>query len=164
MKKNESPLISEDITYRYANLEDEFLLLAWRNNPNVRKYSRATDLIDQKIHTSWFNKRLVEIEKQPIFIFHLKQKAIGMVRLDCLNESLALFEISIIVDESFQNRGFATSMISQILVFAKKSLAVSEIRALIHIRNINSVRLFTNLNFRRISNTMEELEEYSIHL
>jgi RimJ/RimL family protein N-acetyltransferase len=164
MKKNGSPFISEEITFRYADKDDEFLLLSWRNNPMVLKYSRTKDSIDQKIHARWINERLAEFEKQPIFIFYLKQKAIGMVRLDCINDTLKIFEISIIVDESFQNRGFATSMISQILRFAKTNLSTLEMRAVIHNGNIKSIRLFTNLNFIRIPNPMKEFGEFRIYL
>ncbi len=67
-----------------------------------------------------------------------------------------MYEISIIVVESFQHLGFATSMILQILQFTKKRLSAEEIRAVIHVGNIQSVRLFTNLKFIKISNIQSE--------
>ena len=125
MKKYASSPISEALSFRHANKDDESTLLAWRNNPNVRKYSRTADYIDQNMHSKWFEARLIEIQIQPLLIFIWNQKEIGMIRLDKLNSPSNIFEISILVDEFFQNRGFATSMISQSLEFAKLELSLT---------------------------------------
>ena len=164
MKKHESSFAAEELSFRYANLNDEAILLAWRNDPKVRKYSRMSDSIDLNVHAKWFSERLIVIETQPIFIFQWKLKNVGMIRLDSSNNSLNIYEINIIVEESFQNLGFATSMILQILKLAKNELSGREIRAVIHKENTNSIRLFTNLNFVRIPNIEGEFQEYRIYL
>lgn len=141
MEKYASSSISEELSFRYANKDDESIVLAWRNNPSVRKYSRTTDYIDQNMHSEWFEARLNMIQIQPLLIFNWNQKEIGMVRLDKLNALSKIFEISILVDESFQNQGFATLMLSNILEFAKLKLSAEEVRATIHIENISSIQL-----------------------
>jgi RimJ/RimL family protein N-acetyltransferase len=164
MEKYASSSISEELSFRYANKGDESLLLAWRNNPNVRKYSRTADCIDQNMHSEWFEERLNQIQIQPLLIFNWNQQEIGMVRLDKLNPLSKIFEISILVDESYQNRGFATSMISQSLVFAKLELSAEEVRATIHTDNISSMQLFIKMNFLRISKIEDIFQEYSVYL
>jgi RimJ/RimL family protein N-acetyltransferase len=164
MKKHESSFADEELSFRYANINDEALLLAWRNDPKVRKYSRMSDSIDLNIHAKWFSERLNVIDTQPIFIFQWKLKNVGMIRLDLGNNSLEIYEISIIVDESLQNLGFATSMILQILELAKNELLAREIRAFIHAENLHSIRLFNNLNFHKTSGEIGGFEEYAIYL
>ena len=164
MEKYPSSFISGELSFRYANKDDDSILFTWRNNPNVRKYSRTTDYIDQNIHIEWFEERLNKIQIQPLLIFKWNQKKIGMVRLDKLKAPSKIFEMSILVDESFQNQGFATSMISQSLEFAKLELSAKEVRATIHIENISSIRLFTNMNFLSISEKEDVFQEYVIYL
>ena len=164
MEKYASSSISEELSFRYATKDDESILLAWRNSQNVRKYSSTTDYIDQNMHSEWFEARLSNIQIQPLLIFNWNQKEIGMVRLDKLNAPSKIFEISILVDEFFQNRGFATLMISQSLEFAKLELSAEEVRATIHKKNIHSIQLFTKMNFLSISKRENTFQEYGIYL
>lgn len=164
MEKYPSSFISGELSFRYANEDDDSILLTWRNNPNVRKYSRTTDYIDQNMHIEWFKERLNKILIQPLLIFNWNQKKVGMVRLDKLNAQSKIFEISILVDEPFQNQGFATSMISQSLEFAKLELSAEEVRATIHIENIYAIQLFTKMNFLSISKNEDVFQEYGIYL
>jgi RimJ/RimL family protein N-acetyltransferase len=116
------------------------------------------------MHSEWFEARLNQIQIQPLLIFNWNQQEIGMVRLDKLNALSKIFEISILVDESFQNRGFATSMISQSLVFAKLELSAEEVRATIHTDNISSMQLFIKMNFLSISKIEDRFQEYGVYL
>ena len=164
MEKYASYSISEELSFRFANKDDESILLAWRNNPSVRKYSRTTDYIDQNMHSEWFEARLNTIQIQPLLIFNWNRKEIGMVRLDKLNALSKVFEISILVGESFQNRGFATLMLSKSLEFAKLELSAEEVRAVIHIENVSSIQLFTKMNFLSISKYEDRFQKYTIYL
>ena len=164
MEKYESSSISEELSFRYANKDDESILLAWRNDPSVRKYSRTTDYIDQNMHSEWFEARLKKIQIQPLLIFIWNHKEIGMVRLDKLNALSKVFEISILVGESFQNRGFATLMLSKSLEFAKLELSAEEVRAVIHMENVSSIQLFTKMNFLSISKNEDRFQKYTIYL
>ena len=153
MEKYASSSFSEELSFRYANKDDESILLAWRNNPSIRN-----------MHSEWFEERLNKTQIQPLLIFKWNQKKIGMVRLDKLKATSKIFEISILVDESFQNQGFATSMISQSLEFAKLELSAEEVRATIHMENIFSIQLFTKMNFLSISEKEDVFQEYVIYL
>lgn len=164
MENYDATPVSDVLSRRFVTKDDESKLLIWRNKANVRKFSRSLELIDREAHSLWFKARLLEMRKQPLFIFEFEQKPIGMSRLDCINDIEDLFEISVIVDESFQNRGFATEMISQTLVFAKNELEVKEITATIHIDNFRSIQLFTRLNFRRKAKLLDKFDEFRIYL
>ena len=161
MRNHESYFDARELYFRFPDSKDVDLLLSWRNNPNVRKYSRDTEVIDQNTHAEWFAGRLKDLEKQPLFIFIWQQNDVGIVRLDSRADSLGIFEISILVDERFQNRGFATKMISQVIQYAKKNLSAKEIRAVVHFENYQSISLFTKLDFCKTKKIQKQFEEYS---
>jgi len=164
MEKNESSSISKELSYRYAIADDNHQLLIWRNNPNVRRFSRNSELIEGDTHNKWLAARLLEIRNQPLLVFLFEQTPIGMVRLDAKTDLEKIFEISVLVDESFQKRGFATSMITQALEIAKNDLLSTEIRAIIHKENTQSIRLFNNLKFVKIQDSDGIFREYKFHL
>ncbi len=161
MRNHETYFDASELHFRFPDNKDVDLLLSWRNNPNVRKYSRDSEVIDPNTHAKWFAGRLKDLEKQPLFIFIWQQNDIGIIRLDSQTDSVGIFEISVLVDEKFQNRGFATTMISQVIQYAKKNFSAKEIRAVIHLENYQSINLFTKLNFCKTTKIQEQFEEYS---
>jgi RimJ/RimL family protein N-acetyltransferase len=164
MEKRELASVSEKLIRRFIAKDDELKLFLWRNNYNVRLFSRSTALIEREVHSKWFNARILDINRQPLFIFDLGKNSIGMTRLDCKSEVDRHYEISVIVDESFQNQGFAAAMISQTLIFAKEELSATEITAVIHLKNIQSIRLFSRLHFQKKNKILDDFEEYGIYL
>jgi len=149
--------------FRFANAQDHDLLLSWRNTPNAKKYSRSPENITNEAHSSWFKLRLLNLFKEPILVFQFEGEEIGMTRLDTIEGSKSLFEISVLVSEDFQGRGFATNMVAQSLNFASKNLQANGVIASIHRKNLASIRLFTKLNFEKISDSDSEFEEYAIY-
>ena len=164
MKMCEASSTPEDLHFRYAIEEDKSLLLQWRNNPKVRQYSQKVEPIRKDDHDLWFSVRLAQIRKEPILIFDFKDKSVGMVRLDKKEKLEKVFEISVLVDESFQNRGFATQMVSRILTFARNELSAIEIRAIIHCDNQFSIAHFRNLKFIKNNNLNLNFDEYRLYL
>jgi RimJ/RimL family protein N-acetyltransferase len=150
--------------FRYANSDDNLLILSWRNNPKVRKYSRSREKIKQDTHDIWFNARLTKMDLEPIFIFSFQGRNLGMIRLDRVSKSSSSFEISILVDEVFQKRGFASLMVSQILLLARNNFAATELVANIHLQNLPSIQLFTKLDFHKTSKIDGKFEEYKFYL
>jgi len=149
--------------FRLAEAQDEDILLSWRNNPNVKKYSRSNQDISSMAHKNWFNLRLLDLSNEPILIFQFEGKKIGMTRLDTIEGTISLYEISVLVSEDFQGRGFATNMVAQSLNFASKNLQANGVIASIHRKNLASIRLFTKLSFEKISDSDSEFEEYAIY-
>ena len=139
------------------------MLLSWRNETNAKRYSRSNLKISPKVHGDWLKIRLLNRSAEPILIFQFESKAIGMTRLDLINGRLNHFEISVIVSETFQGRGFATSMIDQTLEFAKENLKAIGIIAIIHKHNLVSKKLFTKLTFQKVSSLQNEFDEYLFH-
>ena len=86
-----------------------------------------------------------------------------MTRLDTIEGTICLYEISVLVSEDFQGRGFATNMVAQSLNFASRNLQANGVIASIHRKNLASIRLFTKLNFEKISDSDSEFEEYAIY-
>lgn len=93
------------ITQRTANLGDAAVLLAWRNNPNVRKFSLHPELIQSDEHIEWLAARLERVDYEPFFLFAAAHGVIGMSRLDLVFESTNKFEISILVDPNQHGKG-----------------------------------------------------------
>jgi RimJ/RimL family protein N-acetyltransferase len=152
--------VSSDISFSPATSDHESVLLAWRNNPNVRHYSQSTKIINETSHSSWFSARLTRMTLEPIFIFSIQQMNIGMVRLDKIQSEPNVFEISIIVDEFYQNRGYAKFMILQILRFATKELSAFQFVAYIHHANSHSKRLFTKVGFVNVPSDSNKFQKF----
>jgi len=164
MSKPRALSAESGLNLRYANSKDNLLILDWRNNTDVRKYSRSREIIEQDIHDKWFTIRLANMHLEPILIFSFQGKDFGMTRLDKASDSSSTFEISILVDPDFQGRGFARMMISQTLLLAQDSLAATELVANIHRENLSSIGLFTNLDFHKTQNVKGQFEEFRIYL
>jgi RimJ/RimL family protein N-acetyltransferase len=138
-----------EITQRPANLGDASVLLDWRNNPNVRKFSLNTGQISIDEHLLWLSGRLARIKLEPFFLFSEGENLIGMSRLDIAPGSTDRFEISILVDPSQHSKGFGTRMLD---MTCKSFFCLHPdqiIVAKVHTLNSISQRLFTSAGFKQ---------------
>ncbi len=146
----EEPLSLSLLSMRMANSLDSQKLLEWRNQPEVRKFSPNTEIIEQAEHDFWFEMRIKRLATEPLFIFELGDEPIGMSRLDGVKVEENIFEVSILLDINFQGRGLGTSMLKKTCLFALNNLKAEMITALIHFENRKSEKLFTRIGFRLI--------------
>ena len=132
---------------RIATISDADLLLIWRNDPNVRKFSKSTELISRTEHIVWLENRLKRFKNEPLFIFDIGGELAGTARLDSLRKVEQSFEVSILVDPKFQGFGYAKILLDQICDYAKVNLNAESIVAEIHMDNSKSVKLFQSSGF-----------------
>lgn len=147
---------------RLAREADKEALLNWRNNPNIMQFTRTKTAIPMGEHEIWFQGRLKILEREPIWIFTSGETRIGMTRLDLIDPIEKGFEVSILVDENYQNAGFGKKMLFRTCAFALDRLAAEYIRAEIHYENQASINLFSKLGFIKRSTNDEEFSTYDL--
>lgn len=136
-----------EITQRTANLGDAAVLIAWRNNPSVRKFSLNSEVIQNDEHLDWLTARLERVESEPFFLFVVAHEAIGASRLDLKFESVDEYEISILVDPNQHGKGFGTKILDMTCGFFFRLNPDKTLVAIVHQDNIASQKLFTNAGF-----------------
>jgi RimJ/RimL family protein N-acetyltransferase len=136
-----------DPSMRIATISDAGLLLTWRNDPNVRKFSKSTSLISPTEHNVWLEDRLKRFEEEPLFIFTIEGDLAGTARLDALPEEEKSFEISILIDPKFQGLGYSKILLNQVFDHAFGKLQAEMIIAVIHSGNSKSIKLFQSAGF-----------------
>lgn len=147
---------------RLARESDKETLLNWRNNPNVMRFTRTRTAIPMGEHEIWFERRLKVLEQEPIWIFTRGEARIGMTRLDLIDPAEKGFEVSILVDDNYQNAGIGKKMLFQTCDFALDRLAAKYIRAEIHNENQASIKLFSKIGFTKRSTNPEEFSSYDL--
>jgi RimJ/RimL family protein N-acetyltransferase len=138
-----------NVDIRPVNINDSQMVLNWRNDSSVRKWSQKTELIDVDAHQKWFMDWILDYSRKGFFyIIQTKKASVGMLRLDF--ESKNTLEISIIVDPRYQGQGVARSAIRIALAEVQKKLSETTIRATVHCDNLGSIRLFSKLGFKHV--------------
>lgn len=140
---------------RLAQKNDEKLLLAWRNSPEVVTLTQTKKGISSEEHNFWFTTRIETLNQEPIFIFEFLGSPVGMTRLDLVSPSLDSFYISVIVDKSHRGNGYGISMVKQTSRFAKKFLNAKKIYAVVNALNSPSMKLFQRCEFKELKNEKE---------
>ncbi|RXE95884.1 GNAT family N-acetyltransferase, partial [Pseudoalteromonas phenolica] len=97
-----------------ATTQDIKTVFKWQSNPVIRQFSRNPNPISWSEHQKWM-KAALKSNTRHIYIIrsktHLDDLSVGMLRLD---EHLDGYEISILVDEKFQNQNIALNAIKSI--------------------------------------------------
>jgi RimJ/RimL family protein N-acetyltransferase len=132
-------------------------LIAWRNDPDVRIWSRNENEITLADHQTWFEGwTSPDHSKGYLYMIEVSGNSAGMVRFD--KSKSEVFEISVLVDPKFQKRGVAETAIrlasSEVLRLIGDFTAI----AFVHSRNLPSIKLFGRLKFDKIGESEEFLE------
>jgi RimJ/RimL family protein N-acetyltransferase len=142
------PKDSLNASIRVTNNSDSPSILAWRNNKDVRKWSRNQDVIDQTEHEKWFQGWLEpNHNKGYFFVIESAALKLGMIRFDA--RQVHEFEVSVIVDPGYQNRGIARTAIDLALREIKLREQTFSVLATIHARNLSSIALFTSIGYHQ---------------
>lgn len=75
------PFGFEDLQLRTATLGDAAELLAWRNQPEVRQFSRNQGSIDYAAHVRWL-AGVIDDPRRHLLIGWREDKPVGVLRLD----------------------------------------------------------------------------------
>jgi RimJ/RimL family protein N-acetyltransferase len=147
--------IQDLIQMRLAHISDEELLLTWRNSPDVVIFTQSKRIISPEEHNLWFHNRLKILKREPIFIFELLGKPIGMTRLDFTGDSEDFLNISILVEGSHRGKGFGISMVKRTSQFAMNTLNAKKVFAVVNSLNSPSMQLFQRCGFRELKNEID---------
>lgn len=135
--------ISEELTFRNIELDDEADLLRLRNTPSNLEFFKSPYPVSAEDHSRWFASRLTDFRELQILSV-LKNKLIGIVYLDPLDDHSG--SISINIDSNYQSQGIGQDLLMRMLSRAE-SLNFTRIEALIHVSNIKSFSLFEKCGF-----------------
>jgi len=136
---------------RIATISDAEMLWIWRNDQNVRKFSKSTGLVSQTEHIVWLKDRLKRVRNEPLFIFTIEDAMAGTARLDALRGLEKSFEVSILIGPKYQGFGYARILLDQVNEYAIDKLQAEMIFATIHNDNSKSTKLFLSAGFNYLS-------------
>ena len=157
MSESIEPKNPSNISIRTVNLSDSSLLLSWRNNPEVRKWSRDTNEIGVDTHEKWFKGWLSQKpEKGFFFVIEHLGSPVGMIRFDLMNNNS--LEISVLVESNFQGKGIAKAAISVAISEIKDNIHDFTVLASIHESNFPSIELFKRIGFEHTGKSGDFLE------
>jgi RimJ/RimL family protein N-acetyltransferase len=145
---------------RLAEKNDVYSILEWRNQPDVREASRENQEIDLYSHESWFATRLLNIEKEPLFIFLAENKKAGTGRLDCINFESRKYEVSILLAPEFRSQGLGFLFLSKVCDYSIRYLDAAILIAEIRSSNLASQKIFEKMGFQ-ISRITNETKIYT---
>jgi ribosomal protein S18 acetylase RimI-like enzyme len=134
---------------RDATFNDADMLLKWRNQSEVRKFSRTQKIIPQDVHNSWLLCRLKSLPSQPFWIFESAIEKLGMARID-LGETTEQFRISIIIDPMHRGAGHGRNLLPMAISEFLLLYPGEDIYAEIHKENTISHKLFISCQFQEV--------------
>lgn len=136
--------VPQILRYRPATMADADRLLAWRNEPSVREWSRSTAEVDRQEHLHWLRSTLDD-RRRTLLLVQSEGEPVGMARFDRAGNGA---EISVTVDRSTRGAGVGAQMIretSELLLAAFPELC--RVTAEIHAANARSLRAFERAGF-----------------
>lgn len=146
-----------DVSIRPVDLADSLLLLHWRNNPDVRKWSHDSNEISLDTHEMWLSAWTSEQRRRGyFFVIEYLGKSAGMVRFDMIASDT--FEVSVLVEPDYQGKGIAKRAISVAINQITTDCPAFTLIASIHERNLASINLFKKLDFWKSGKTENFLE------
>jgi RimJ/RimL family protein N-acetyltransferase len=125
-----------------AREEDAALLLAWRNDPETRAWSRTTDPVTTAEHEAWLARVLKDPDRRLLIARH-RHEPVGTVRFD---RDGAGWEASITVAPTVRGRRLAVP----ILLAAERAVSPATVRACVHRDNGASLALFRRAGYRQV--------------
>lgn len=93
-----------DLCFRAVTQEDESLVLAWANDPEVRRWSWKNTLeIRKSEHRQWFREKLAN-ENTRIWIMQKRGVSCGLIRIE-VEGHIAIINYSIAAEHRGKNLG-----------------------------------------------------------
>nr|WP_255426866.1 bifunctional UDP-2,4-diacetamido-2,4,6-trideoxy-beta-L-altropyranose hydrolase/GNAT family N-acetyltransferase [Pseudonocardia sp. C8] len=140
----EHPLPGSALHARPATLDDAELLLAWRNDPETRRWSRSTAGIDLDTHRHWLARSL-ERDDRLLLVVSDACGPVGTVRWDRTEPG---WEVSITVAPERRGSGLAAPLLRA----GEQALRAvtgrgTPVTAVVHTGNAASARLFTRAGY-----------------
>lgn len=129
----------EGVRLRAARQDDAGVLLAWRNQPDVRLYSRTQDIIAPDSHARWL-RDVIASPNRHLMIGCREGKPVGVVRLDVEGDA---GEVSIYLAPEARGRDNGTALLRAQEAWLRASLpGVTRLIAVVLGDNVASRKLF----------------------
>ncbi len=132
------------LSLRQASAEDAELLLSWRNDPRTRRWAFNTDEVALSEHEAWLQAKLAAASSV-IWIAECEGEAVGQIRLDKVDESSAVVDIS--VASAKRGHGIGARMLEEAGRRAPEALGVTRLLARIKADNAASLGAFSRAGF-----------------
>ncbi len=148
MRALDGELATEDIVLRPLESTDCWPL--WRTKPDLSLHTTglSTDPIPPDEHRRWFGEKL-STQSARIWVLALHGLILGVIRYDRADEATA--EISFHVVRSCRRRGLGTRLIAETGNWARKTLGVERLRAVVRVGNEASARAFLKTGFQEVA-------------
>lgn len=147
--KIDNTLILRELNLDQSNIND---FLEIYSNPAVCKYIPCYCLIFTKKEAEseiLFLKSLFYQKKSIYWAIEFKKKLVGTIGFNNLLFEHKIAEIACEINEKFWNLGIATKSIKEIINFLLKKTNISILNCQINKDNVNSIKLFKKLNFKK---------------
>ena len=137
--------LQKNLVVRKASQEDIDIYFRWANDPEVRKNSFSSEVIDYQTHTSWFKNHLGSKESSFYIFFTGDQTPVGNVRFKIEND---LATLSYLIDEKFRGLGLG----KEIILRATKEIFkeynhLKRVNGLVKTENIASIKAFISAGY-----------------
>lgn len=143
----------EGVRLRSARLDDADQLLAWRNQPDVRLYSRSHEVIDPDEHVRWLAD-VIGAPHRHLMIGCREGKPVGVVRLDVEGDT---GEVSIYLTPDARGRNNGTVLLRAQEAWLRSSLpGITHLVAVVLGDNAASHNLFVNNGYTRLPTHYEK--------
>ncbi|GLX77634.1 UDP-2,4-diacetamido-2,4,6-trideoxy-beta-L-altropyranose hydrolase [Thalassotalea insulae] len=147
--------LNQELTLRPATALDKELLFSWQRQESIRQYSNTPKPPSWHEHSLWFDKCILDKNKELFILTLANQQAVGMIRLDKstpieVKSTKPTHTISIIIDPQFQGKKLGLLALKTLI----KQKPNSYFLAQVHPENVPSNKLFLLAGFTKISTDM----------
>jgi RimJ/RimL family protein N-acetyltransferase len=132
------------LTFRPVDSRDESNLLLWRIDSNVDELQLSKGGITREIHHEWFRSRLEKSVDLAFTAFSLGTTPVAYARVENYEDG---WVISILVSPDHRNKGIGSYTCEIFVRELQMQINCPPLYAIIHRRNLPSIRLFTKLGF-----------------
>ena len=134
------------LTLRPANLDDEALLLGWRNDPEAVRYSVTGRTVTPAEHATWLARHLGDPSTH-LWIAEERGNPVGQVRVDA---EARTGTVSIAIAPGARGRGLGSAALRAMVLEVERHRVVGTLRALVHSGNQASLRAFELAGFQQL--------------
>ena len=143
-------LMTKRCLVREIEAIDAEQIVLWRSNPDVYKYFKYPIKIDRDHHLKWFKESYLPNENRIDFVALLKDtnEKIGLFGISRIDDERA--ELSYLLDEDYQGKGFASEVIGGLETFFSKKWGIKMFLAEIHQDNTKSILFIGKMGYVKL--------------
>jgi UDP-2,4-diacetamido-2,4,6-trideoxy-beta-L-altropyranose hydrolase len=145
------------LNLKRAKKKDAELIYKWANDPEVRINAVNKEAIIFENHLGWFNKKVISDETF-IFIGYLDEIPVGQIRFD---KNITDWQIDYSIDNNHRGKGLGKEIVLEGMKKMKELFKMNlKFTAFVKVNNFASIKVFRNLNYVQLSNSIIEDSEY----